>query len=158
MITRLATKEDVDQLVVLTRALARETEGKRLDEKAVRRGIFRLIRGPNTRLYIARRSAKAPVVAFVSVSGWEWSEWTATKHLWLGAAYVAKEYRGDRIVGTILETVARHARRVGASGLRSYVAHANKDSEAAHAAYGFTKTHYVVFEKSVTRHRNRRRR
>ena len=149
MIIRLATNDDVDQLVVLTRALALETEGKRLDAKAVRRGLLRLIRGPDTRLYIARSSAKAPVVAFVSVSGWEWSEWTATKHLWLGAAYVARNYRGDRLIGTILEAVAAHARRVGARGLRSYVANANKASKTAHAAYGFTKTHYVVFAKPL---------
>ena len=147
---RLANDADIDGVVELTLRLAQETEKKDLDRATVRRGLQRLLDGPDTRVYVATaREEPRTIVGFVSVSGWEWSEWTATKFLWLGAAYVLKEWREANVVGDILDEVAKYAASVGATGFRSYVRDTNEGSKAAHRHYKFDESHYVVFEKRL---------
>jgi hypothetical protein len=96
---------------VATSAFAFETEQRVLNPSDVRRGVQRLIEGPVTRVYVATSGEEEdPIVVFVAVSGWEWSEWTARSFLWLGAAYVQPEWRDRKLIGRILDEVERYAR------------------------------------------------
>jgi GNAT superfamily N-acetyltransferase len=99
---------------VATSAFAFETEQRVLNPSDVRRGVQRLIEGPVTRVYVATSGEEEdPIVVFVAVSGWEWSEWTARSFLWLGAAYVQPEWRDRKLIGRILDEVERYARTKG---------------------------------------------
>lgn len=147
---REARSEDVDTLVELSLSLAKETEGRVLDQATVRTGLEQLMGVEGRNVFVAEvetAGGKKQVIGFLSVSGKEWSEWKNGLFVWLGSAYVSKNFRGQDVVQRLYKEAVTYSKQsLGAIGVRTYVRLDNTVSIGAHVKGGLKSTGYVLMQ------------
>ncbi|MCO5169864.1 MAG: GNAT family N-acetyltransferase [Planctomycetes bacterium] len=142
---RAATREDLEPIVRMNLLLAEETEGRTLDEAAVRDGVAAALADPQKGTYwLARLDERVVGQALVTT---EWSDWRNGWFWWLQSVYVAKEHRRKGVLRALYRHVAHTARnRWDVCGLRLYVDRKNDAAQRAYAALGMATTDYLLLE------------
>jgi GNAT superfamily N-acetyltransferase len=88
---RPARPEDVDLIVRFNRAMARETEGRDLEEATIAAGVEALLADPSKgRYFLAERRAEVAGQLMVTP---EWSDWRNGPVWWIQSVYVAPAHR-----------------------------------------------------------------
>jgi GNAT superfamily N-acetyltransferase len=142
---RSAGHHDIDLLVESNLALARETEGKGLDEARLRAGI-RAVLGDRSRgrYFVAERDG-TPVGALMVTT--EWSDWRDGEFWWIQSVYVTRAARRTGVYRALHAHVEREARATpGVCGLRLYVERENEAAQRTYEAVGMARSHYDLFE------------
>lgn len=142
---RSATDGDAGRLVAFNRAMARETEGKELDEIVLRRGIDAVLADPSRGRYFVAERAGEPVGALMVTT--EWSDWRDGDFWWIQSVYVVPGARRSGVFRGLyahVEAAARAEPRV--SGLRLYVERENVAARSTYEAIGMERSHYDMYE------------
>ena len=125
-------------------ALAKESEGVRLDIETLREGIRALLesRAPGC-YFVAELDGR---VVGQLLTTYEWSDWRNRMVWWIQSVYVMPEARQRGVLRALYDTARREALAAGAGGLRLYVDTTNTRAQAVYAALGMSGDHYRVFE------------
>ena len=154
-VVRAATPGDLDLLAGWACAMAQETEGKALDDGAVRAGIDAGLRDASLAHYFiasrrmqlaGRETIDAPAATLMLTR--EWSDWRNGTWWWIQSVYVAPHHRRHgayRALHRHVETLARTAD--GVIGLRLYVERDNATAQSTYAALGMSDARYQVYEQ-----------
>lgn len=146
---RPAQATDAERIAAWVVAVAHESEGVRVDEATVLRGVRSAIADPaHRRYYVAERNGEPVAGCLVTT---EWSDWTASWYAWLQSIYIEKEHRGRE--GGLLEALLDHVHEEmdprGTRLVRLYVDAENTRAIKAYERCGYQKTSYLIYEKPV---------
>jgi ribosomal protein S18 acetylase RimI-like enzyme len=141
---RPARLDDLEAIVDGNVALARESEGVRLDQATLREGIRALLeeRAPG-RYWIAELEGHAVGQLLIT---FEWSDWRNRMVWWIQSVYVAPSARRGGVFRALYQHARREAQAQGAGGLRLYVDVTNTRAQSVYSALGMKGDHYRVFE------------
>jgi GNAT superfamily N-acetyltransferase len=150
IIVRRAQLADADTIAAFNRALAEETEGRRLDPAIVASGVRRLLADPALGVYyLAERDGS--VVGQLQITT-EYSDWRDGVFWWIQSVYVHPAARRRQIYRALHEHVERAARAAGhVCGLRLYVVRHNLAAQQVYQSLGMRQTDYCVYENDWTR-------
>lgn len=144
---RRAASTDREIIAANNRAMAEETEGKRLDEDTVLAGVDGLFAYPDRGFYqVAERDGR--ILGQLMVTK-EWSDWRNADFWWIQSVYVAPDARRRGVFTALyrqLEAEARADRSV--CGLRLYTERGNENAQRTYEALGMRPAHYRMYERT----------
>ena len=147
---RMAAAADAATLAGFNRAMALETESRRLETEALLPGVEAVLRDPGHGFFVVAESADE--VAGALLVTYEWSDWRNGHFWWLQSVYVRPEYRRRGVYRRLHEFVLARARAAGGvAGLRLYVERENADAQRTYAALGMHETTYRMYEELLER-------
>ncbi len=159
---RSARPSDADTLVEFNRAMALETENRRLDPVILREGIQTFLRDPRYGFYTV---ALHPGVSVHTPIGqlmitYEWSDWRNGLFWWIQSVYVVPERRGQGVFRAMHKHILAMAKAdPQVCGMRLYVEQENRRAQTVYQRVGLTPSVYTLFEhdfvlgKSITSNR-----
>lgn len=143
---RSATHADLEALLRFSAAMAKETEGRTLDEARLRQGIRAVLDSPERGRYLVAE-AGTTVVGQMLIT-FEWSDWRNGVFWWIQSVYVDPEARRRGVYRSLHAQVLREARASReVCGVRLYVEKENAAAQATYARLGMSPTAYQVFEQ-----------
>ncbi len=145
---RAGRASDLDSLVRSTLGNAFDSEGIRLDEAVVRRGVKAVLDDPRKgRLFVAEEDGKVLGSTYVT---FEWSDWHEAWYWWIQSAFVVPERRGTGVWTALYKAIQAAAKREGnVRSIRLYVESNNELGLRAYRGHGMKETPYKVFEQVV---------
>ena len=157
---RAATVADLDAIVEMNAAMARETEGLSLDLDRLRAGVAAGLRDPaKARYFLAYDGPHVELAAGGAgalgqlMLTTEWSDWRAATFWWIQSVYVRAGARRRGVYRALYEHViqaARATRGAGGEGevcgVRLYVHHDNAIAQATYRSLGMERAPYEMFE------------
>lgn len=150
ILIRSAYPSDADTLVEFNRAMALETENRRLDPAILREGIQTFLGDPKYGFYTVALLPGATVHTPIGqlMITYEWSDWRNGLFWWIQSVYVVPERRGRGVFramhGYIL-AMANADPRV--CGMRLYVERENRRAQTVYQRVGLSPSVYTVFER-----------
>jgi RimJ/RimL family protein N-acetyltransferase len=143
---RPARASDLEALVAFNRAMAHETERKRLDAATVRRGVRRALRDAGRgRYFVAERGGR---IAGALLLTREWSDWRDGWFWWIQSVYVEPSERRRGVYTSLHRAILSRARSSrDVVGIRLYVEQHNRRAQRVYAALGMRPAGYLVFEQ-----------
>ena len=159
LIVRSAMPEDVDALVRFSTAMARETEGRRLNVARLREGTRAVLNSPARGFYIvAEITDRLPRVVGQLLVTFEWSDWRNATFWWIQSVYVEPAWRRRGIYRRMHRAILEQAKNRGdVCGVRLYVERENKTAKTVYAKVGLETSAYHVFESDFVLSRNQGR-
>lgn len=142
---RLATPDDIPFLVACNTAMARETEGKSLDQDVLTGGTHAVFDDPRRGFYLVAEQDGKPAGCLLVT--YEWSDWRCGDWWWLQSVYVVPQARRQGVFCTLYAEVERRARKTGAVGLRLYVERDNTRAQQTYAALGMEEEPYRMLRR-----------
>ena len=151
---RPAQAEDRDLIVRFNRAMARETEGRDLDEATIVAGVEALLADPSKGRYLlaerqepaAKSGGHAEVAGQLMVTA-EWSDWRNGHVWWIQSVYVAPAHRRRGVYRMLHEHVRETGRAEGVVGLRLYVDRGNLTAQDTYGVLGMNESRYIMYEE-----------
>ena len=145
MQVRIATLNDVESIVDFQLKMAAETEGIKLHEPTVLKGVTAVISDKTKgQYYVTEINGK--IIASL-LTTYEWSDWRNGTILWIQSVYVLNEYRRKGIYRNMYSYIKQLVMENDKlNGKRLY---ADKSNFPAHKTYqklGMSPDHYVTFE------------
>lgn len=142
---RTATEADLDTIVAYSLCLARESEGRSLDEPTVRAGVQHVLTRPECGVYyLAEREGR--VIGQLMITC-EWSDWRNGRFWWIQSVYVDRQAREGGVYRALHEHVSEQARKEDdVCGVRLYVEHENRSARAVYEKLGMRLTGYRLYE------------
>jgi GNAT superfamily N-acetyltransferase len=148
VIVRMATEEDTEAVVEFEQSLAQETEGKRLNDACIRRGVVVPLRSPHlARVYVATAEDDPKKYAGFITIGTQWSEWRGGFMHWVLSTAVHPDFRGTGVFTQIYRYVQSTiiADRLSV-GLRLYVEKENIGAQKTYQKLGMDIEDYAMFK------------
>ncbi len=141
----LAQPEDIETIAEFNCAMARETEGKRLDPRTVTAGVRAVFETPGRGFYATAR-ADGSLVGCLMIT-YEWSDWRNAVFWWIQSVYVHPDYRRRGVYRRLYAELKRRAdEQGGVCGFRLYVERDNRAAQQTYRDLGMTHAPYRVFE------------
>lgn len=140
-----AAAEDVETLVNFQLAMAKESEGIRLDYATVREGIKNGIDDDGKAVYLVARSAENEILGSLMLTT-EWSDWNNCSYYWIQSVYVRPESRKKGVFTELLDFARVIARSDGGGILRLYVDKKNAAAQEVYQKSGMHESHYLMYE------------
>ena len=147
---RPATRDDADTIIEFNRAMALETESRRLDLATLRTGTLAILESPEYGFYVVAELPEGrrhkPVGQLMIT--YEWSDWRNGVFWWIQSVYVDPDQRGRGVFRALHNHVLLKAKadpRV--CGLRLYVERENNRAQTVYQRVGFCPSVYRVFEQ-----------
>ena len=145
-LVRRARLEDVDVLVRFNQQLARETEGRELQEDTLRAGVRAIFEHPELAFYLVA-VVQDRVVGCLMITQ-EWSDWRNGVFWWIQSVYVENAFRRQGIFRRLYEEVQSLAAQNNVCGFRLYVEKDNEVAQQTYARLGMRETAYKMFERT----------
>lgn len=144
---RLAESRDLESLVTFNLALARETEGRRLDRALLENGVKAILADSAKGFYVVMEHRPTGRTIGQLLITFEWSDWRNGVFWWLQSVYVQKEWRRRGVFKELYDYVLREGERRGnVAGIRLYVEQDNTVAQGVYAHVGLSAAPYKVFE------------
>lgn len=142
---REATPADLDTVVRFNLALAKESEGRDLDEEVLTAGVAALLADDEKGTYfLAEKDGE--VIAQTMIT-YEWSDWRNGVFWWIQSVFVAAEHRGTGVFSQLYRHIHELALATPAvCGLRLYVDQENQHAADIYRALGMQDAHYDMLE------------
>jgi len=142
---RLAGLEDLESIVGYSIALAKESEGKELDEEIVRRGVRTALEQPElARYFVAQHDGRVVGQTMLTM---EWSDWRAGSFWWIQSVYVEADFRGQGVFKSIYAFIQDLSlQEENCCGLRLYVEVENEAAIRTYEKLGMERAHYYIYE------------
>lgn len=147
---RLASLADLDVVVRFSAAMAMETEGRRLDNGRLRRGILAVLESTQHGFYMVseRHDHDSHHVVGQLLITYEWSDWRNAVFWWIQSVYIDPAWRRQGIYRQMHRYVVGMARaRQEVCGVRLYVEEHNKRAQQVYRQVGLQPAGYLVFEE-----------
>ncbi len=145
----IANFEDADLLVEFNRAMALETEGKRLAPDVLKSGVEAVFSDDKKGFYVVARSRDDQIVGSLMIT-FEWSDWRGKWFWWIQSVYILPEFRGRGIYRLLYEFVKETARdRQNVCGFRLYVEKENTNAQNVYEKLGMKPSHYLMYEETL---------
>ena len=142
---RTAHAEDADVIAEFNRAMAEETEQRRLDQAILAAGVRGLLDDPSRGVYFMAELDER-VVGQLLIT-YEWSDWRNGLFWWIQSVYVVPELRRRGVYRALHQHVERSARETqGVCGIRLYVDSNNRVAQDTYRGLGMSETGYLLFE------------
>jgi ribosomal protein S18 acetylase RimI-like enzyme len=142
---RLAREADAPLLAEFNRAMAFETEGKRLLPEVIGAGVRRMLSDPALGFYLVAESGDRVVGCLMITT--EWSDWRNGQFWWIQSVYVPPEWRRRGVFGALYRHVSELAsERPGVCGFRLTVEKENAGAQGTYRSLGMVETDYRVME------------
>ena len=150
-IFRKAKHEDAEMISEFNIKMAAETEGKKLDEDLVLKGVKAVIEDPDKGFYVvADKGENEPEIIGQMLVTFEWSDWRNKFFWWIQSVYVDQNYRHQRIFSNLHSKIMQIAKsNKDVCGLRLYVKTNNELAKKVYDALGMNKTSYEVYEEAL---------
>ena len=145
---RLGGASDLKFLAENHRAMAWETERRKLAPAVVRRGTRAVVDDPSRGFYLVADLDGKPAGQLLVTR--EWSDWRDGDFWWVQSVFVRPEFRRCgvyRMLHAAISVLAAHAPNV--RGLRLYAARTNLAAQRTYRKLGMKQTPYVVYEQVV---------
>ncbi len=141
---RPAELRDLDFLVRANLGVARETEAKALDEDVVRRGAQAVLERVGLGRYFVADRAGTTIASLLLTE--EWSDWHASRYLWIQSVWVEPEERGRGVYRALWEHVKTEAREApDVCSLRLCVEFENERAQGVYEHLGMQALPYRVY-------------
>ncbi|NBV20869.1 MAG: GNAT family N-acetyltransferase [Proteobacteria bacterium] len=142
---RSAVVVDAAVIARFNRAMALETEGRKLSPPRVLRGVRALLADAAKGTYYVAE-ADGAVIGQLLIT-YEWSDWRNGNFWWIQSVYVTPEWRGRGVFKALHAHIEQLARkRKDVCGLRLYVDDHNTKAKEVYARLGLKATHYELWE------------
>lgn len=142
---RVATPDDIDDLVEFNLAMARETEGRELDVDTLRAGVTAVFSDDKKGFY-AVADTGAEIAAGLMVT-YEWSDWRNSWFWWIQSVYTLPAYRGQGIYRRLYDFVKERSAASDVCGFRLYVENTNNAARSVYERLGMIRSHYLMYEE-----------
>ena len=145
---RPARASDLETIVHFNRDMARETEGRDLEEATIAAGVAALLADAAKGRYFIAESlgpTSEPVGQLMLTP--EWSDWRNGPIWWIQSVYVAPTHRRRGVYRLLHGYVREAGRAEGAVGLRLYVDLRNEAAQATYRAVGMDPSRYLMYEE-----------
>lgn len=145
-IIRTAGAPDALIIARFNRAMAWETEQRKLSPQRVLRGVRALLAdAAKGRYFVAEWAGEVIGQTLIT---YEWSDWRNGNFWWIQSVYVAPEHRGHGVFKALHRHIHQLARRQkDVCGLRLYVAGHNTQAKEVYARLGLAPTEYELWEE-----------
>ncbi|MEY4875982.1 MAG: hypothetical protein RL708_1131 [Bacteroidota bacterium] len=147
MQTRLSTLADAPIIASFNKAMAFETEQKKLDNELALLGVENLMKQPQYGFYVVTE-IDSEIISSLMIT-YEWSDWRNSLIWWIQSVYVKPEHRKQGAFKRMLVFVEQLAKQQNINCIRLYM---EKDNRTAHQVYlqnNFIETDYLMFEKNM---------
>ena len=142
---REATPADLDTVVRFNLALAKESEGRELDEDRLTAGVAAVLADDEKGTYFLVEK-DGEVIAQTMIT-YEWSDWRNGNFWWIQSVYVHAEHRGTGVFSLLYRHIHELARKTASvAGLRLYVDQENQQAADIYRALGMQDAHYDMLE------------
>ena len=143
---RSARADDLTQIVDFNLRLAEESEGKKLDEAVLSKGVQRALASPEMcRYFMAEVSGE---VAGQTMITFELTDWRDGVLWWLQSVYVRPEFRKIGAFKALFRHIATLAKETpDVRGLRLYVEQGNSRAQRVYEQMGMQPGGYLVYEQ-----------
>lgn len=142
---RNANKNDILTISKFNSAMARETEGKELNEEIVNLGVETALNDYNHGFYLIAENDGTPVGQLMITK--EWSDWRNGEFWWIQSVYVRPDFRSNGIYKRLYNEVNKLAKSANnVCGIRLYVETENVNAQKVYSKLGMEKTNYLLFE------------
>lgn len=147
MITiREAQQKDLSTLVDFQQRLADESEGVKLDQAVLTKGLQAMFDDPSKGIYYVAEDGNEIIGCHLIT--YEWSDWRNGLVWWLQSVYVAESHRQKGIFKLMYDNVIRMIKAdPNLLGLRLYCDKTNVRAIKVYEAMGMDGSHYTVFEQ-----------
>jgi GNAT superfamily N-acetyltransferase len=147
---RLATRHDADTIIEFNRAMALETESRRLDLARLREGTLAFLESSGYGFYIIAELPEGkghkPIGQLMIT--YEWSDWRNGVFWWVQSVYVEPDRRGLGVFRAMYNHILVKAKAdPQVCGIRLYVERENRKAQAVYRQVGLTPSVYTVFEQ-----------
>ena len=138
---------DIDAITQFQVDMAFESEGAKLDDGIVRRGVTAVMNDSNKGSYLVVQKG-GEVVASLMITR-EWSDWNSEWYWWVQSVYVMPEHRGRGLFRSMYAKVKELAAQNGVSQVRLYVERTNLSARQVYERVGMQECHYLMYEDVV---------
>lgn len=148
VVVREARLEDHALLCEFNQIMAEESEGRRLDEATLARGVSAVLADRAKGFYlVAERGGR--VVGQLMVT-FEWSDWRNGLFWWIQSVYTDPSARRTGVYRALHERVVELATASGeACGVRLYVEVENQGARATYERLGMKPCRYGMYEQEL---------
>ena len=129
-------------------SMARETEGKALDESTLAAGVRAVFDSPNNGFYLVAQIGETVVGSLLITC--EWSDWRSADFWWIQSVFVDAKHRRRGVYTAMHNQIIRMATESGACGVRLYVEKTNLTAQKTYARLGMSESHYDLYEIDFT--------
>lgn len=150
ILIRPANENDIEPMARWAEAMAWETECKRLNPDAIRRGILAGFKDPErARYYIAQAGDELAGTLMIT---FEWSDWRCAWWWWIQSVYVAPNHRRKGVYRALHKHVQALAKaRDDVCGLRLYVERDNIRAQRTYETLGMRDAGYRMYVTAFDR-------
>lgn len=149
ILIRPAQRDDLETIVGFNAAMAWETEGLRLDQERLRKGVEAVLVDPLKGHYVVA-VCEDEVVGQLLIT-FEWSDWRNGCFWWLQSVYVDPALRRKGAFRSLFRHVLAQAQEdPEVCGLRLYVDRHNAPARRTYRDLGMDESSYDVFEIDLT--------
>ena len=140
--------EDAEVIAGFNRAMAEETEAKKLDLGISVSGVRALLERPQNGRYLVAEQGDEIVGSLMVTT--EWSDWRNGFFWWVQSVYVRPEFRRQGVYRALYTEVRIHAKaQPDVCGIRLYVENENDSAQKTYEALGMKKTGYRLYEEEI---------
>ena len=148
MCIRKANYSDVKNLIEFNKAIAIETERKKLRESVLKKGIMRILKDPSLGFYLVSEKSNKTIGSLMVTK--EWSDWRNGQFWWIQSVYVVKQFRKQGVY----KSMYKHVKKIAHSnpdlcGFRLYVEKNNSLAKKVYDSLGMKETSYLIFEENL---------
>lgn len=147
---RPAVWDDADTIIEFNKAMALETESRRLDLATLRKGVLACLGSSEHGFYIVAELSedRSPEPIGQLMITYEWSDWRNGVFWWIQSVYVAPDRRGLGVFRTMYNHIVIKAKADSrVCGIRLYVERDNHNAQGVYQRVGLTPSVYTVFEQ-----------
>ncbi len=145
---RIATTNDIDSQVEFNKAMALETEGKRLDTDIVRTAVESIFEDKAKGFYVV--AEEDGELAGSLLVTYEWCDWRNAWWWWVQSVYIRPEARGKRIYSQLYDFVKANAVEAGnVYGIRLYVENENTHAQRVYERLGMQQSPYIMYDEVI---------
>jgi ribosomal protein S18 acetylase RimI-like enzyme len=138
--------EDAEVIAGFNRAMAEETEAKKLDHGISVAGVRALLERPQHGTYTVAESGGEVVGSLMITT--EWSDWRNGFFWWVQSVYVIPSFRRQGVYRALYGHVRMSARcQTDVCGIRLYVENENTGAQKTYESLGMQKTGYRLYEE-----------
>jgi GNAT superfamily N-acetyltransferase len=143
---RSARPDDLSLIVDFNLRLAEESEGKKLDENVLRKGVQRALDSPlMCRYFMAEVNGEVAGQTMITL---ELTDWRDGVLWWLQSVYVRPEFRKQGVFKALFQHIATLARQsADVRGVRLYVEQGNSRAQRVYEQMGMRPGGYLVYEQ-----------
>tara|TARA_B100001123_G_C15193999_1_gene980614 strand:+ start:778 stop:1233 length:456 start_codon:yes stop_codon:yes gene_type:complete len=145
LITRKGTLADTETIVQFQKNMALETEGKTLQEFAIKSGVTEVIKDTQKGTYLVAEY-EGHIIGSLLIT-YEWSDWRNGWFWWIQSVYVKSEWRRKGVYSHLYDEVKKLSSGVkNICGIRLYVEKENIIAQTVYKKLGMHNTKYLLYE------------